>query len=96
MAKRRRLVRDIEAIVAPLGSRGLPAAWLISYVFSLRDVGVSIVVYPQATTRSPFAYSRSWRTVRLTSSRLSASFSSSSRLSAGAAGLWLKLAAKWP
>jgi iron(III) transport system permease protein len=36
----------LRRIVAPLASRGLLAAWLISYVFSLRDVAMSIVVYP--------------------------------------------------
>jgi iron(III) transport system permease protein len=36
----------LRRIVTPLASRGLFAAWLISYVFSLRDVAVSIVVYP--------------------------------------------------
>jgi iron(III) transport system permease protein len=33
-------------IVIPLAKRGLLAAWLIGYVFCLRDVGISIVVYP--------------------------------------------------
>ena len=33
-------------IVAPLAGRGLLAAWLISYVFCVRDVAISIVVYP--------------------------------------------------
>jgi iron(III) transport system permease protein len=33
-------------IVAPLVRRGLLAAWLISFVFALRDVAISIVVYP--------------------------------------------------
>jgi iron(III) transport system permease protein len=36
----------LRRIVAPLASRGLLAAWLISYVFSLRDVATSIVIYP--------------------------------------------------
>jgi iron(III) transport system permease protein len=36
----------LRRVVAPLASRGLLAAWLVSYVFSLRDVSVSIVVYP--------------------------------------------------
>jgi iron(III) transport system permease protein len=33
-------------IVLPLAKRGLLAAWLIGYVFCLRDVGITIVVYP--------------------------------------------------
>jgi iron(III) transport system permease protein len=33
-------------VVAPLANRGLMAAWLISYVFCLRDLGISMIVYP--------------------------------------------------
>lgn len=33
-------------IILPLARRGLVAAWIISYVFCLRDLGVSMVVYP--------------------------------------------------
>ena len=40
-------------IVAPLASRGLLAAWLIGYVFSLRDVAISIVVYPPGSDTLP-------------------------------------------
>lgn len=36
----------LSRIVAPLAKRGLLAAWLISYVFCLRDLGISMVVYP--------------------------------------------------
>lgn len=36
----------LRHIVAPLAKRGLIAAWLISYVFCLRDLGISMVVYP--------------------------------------------------
>jgi len=36
----------LRHIVAPLAGRGLLAAWLISYVFCVRDVAISIVVYP--------------------------------------------------
>ncbi len=36
----------IRYIVAPLAGRGLLTAWLISYVFCVRDVAISIVVYP--------------------------------------------------
>ena len=36
----------LRRIVAPLAGRGLLAAWLISYVFCIRDVAISIVVYP--------------------------------------------------
>jgi iron(III) transport system permease protein len=40
-------------IVAPLAGRGLLAAWLIGYVFSLRDVAISIVVYPPGADPLP-------------------------------------------
>lgn len=43
----------IRYIVAPLASRGLLAAWLIGYVFSLRDVGISFVVYPPGSDTLP-------------------------------------------
>ena len=39
--------------MAPLAGRGLLAAWLISYVFSLRDVAISIVVYPPGSDTLP-------------------------------------------
>lgn len=36
----------LRYIVVPLAKRGLVAAWLIAYVFCLRDLGISMVVYP--------------------------------------------------
>lgn len=36
----------LRFIVLPLAKRGLIVAWLVSYVFALRDVAISIVVYP--------------------------------------------------
>jgi iron(III) transport system permease protein len=39
-------IATLRWIVAPLARRGLLAAWLISFVFALRDVAISIVVYP--------------------------------------------------
>ena len=36
----------LRHIVGPLAGRGLLVAWLISYVFCMRDVAMSIVVYP--------------------------------------------------
>lgn len=36
----------LTRVVAPLANRGLVAAWLISYVFCLRDLGISMIVYP--------------------------------------------------
>jgi iron(III) transport system permease protein len=39
--------------VVPLAHRGLLAAWLIGYVFALRDVAISIVVYPPGADTLP-------------------------------------------
>ena len=44
---------SLRHIVAPLAKRGLIAAWLISYVFCLRDIGISIVVYPPGSDTLP-------------------------------------------
>ena len=50
----------LRRIVTPLASRGLFVAWLISYVFSLRDVAMSIVVYAprlrHAARSHPYPY----------------------------------------
>ena len=40
-------------IVAPLAKRGLIAGWLICYVFCLRDLGISTVVYPPGSDTLP-------------------------------------------
>jgi iron(III) transport system permease protein len=40
-------------IVAPLAKRGLITAWLIGYVFCLRDLGISMVVYPPGLDTLP-------------------------------------------
>ena len=54
----------LRHIVAPLAGRGLLAAWLISYVFCVRDVAISIVVYPPGydtlPVRNPHAHGQ-WR-----------------------------------
>ena len=39
-------VRRIVRIVVPLSGRGLLAAWLLAYVFCLRDLGITMLVYP--------------------------------------------------
>jgi iron(III) transport system permease protein len=36
----------LTRVTAPLAARGLVAAWLVSYVFCLRDLGISMIVYP--------------------------------------------------
>lgn len=41
-----RWLRRMGLIIAPLSKRGLIAGWLIAYIFCLRDLGVSILVYP--------------------------------------------------
>ncbi len=39
-------VRRLLFIVAPLARRGLLAAWVVGYIFSLRDTGITMLVYP--------------------------------------------------
>jgi iron(III) transport system permease protein len=46
-------ITTLRWIVAPLASRGLVAAWLIGFVFALRDVAISIVVYPPGSDTLP-------------------------------------------
>jgi iron(III) transport system permease protein len=36
----------LRHIVAPLAKRGLIVAWIIAYIFCLRDLGITLVVYP--------------------------------------------------
>jgi len=38
--------RRMAFIVAPLARRGLLAGWLVGYIFSLRDTGITMLVYP--------------------------------------------------
>lgn len=40
-------------VVAPLAKRGLIAAWTIGYVFCLRDLGITMVVYPPGADTLP-------------------------------------------
>ena len=82
-------------IVAPLASRGLLAAWLIGYVFSLRDVAISIVVYPPGSDTLP---------IRILTLMANGAPSQIAALCVvliaitlaplGAAGLWVKLGMK--
>jgi iron(III) transport system permease protein len=85
----------LRYIVAPLAGRGLLAAWLISYVFSLRDVAISIVVYPPGSDTLPI------RILTLMANgapsliaALCIILIAITILPLGAAGLWLKLDAK--
>jgi ABC-type spermidine/putrescine transport system permease subunit II len=43
----------LRTIVAPLAKRGLTATWIIAYVFCLRDVGITMVVYPPGSDTLP-------------------------------------------
>ncbi len=38
--------RRVTFIVAPIARRGLIAGWLVGYIFSLRDTGITMLVYP--------------------------------------------------
>ncbi len=39
-------IRRITLITAPMAKRGLIAGWLVGYIFCLRDMGVTMLVYP--------------------------------------------------
>ncbi len=39
-------LRRVGYILAPLAKRGLVAGWLVSYLFCLRDTGITMMVYP--------------------------------------------------
>ena len=41
-----RWFRRVSCIVAPMARRGLAAGWLVAYIFCLRDVGITMMVYP--------------------------------------------------
>ena len=43
----------LRQIVLPLVTRGLVATWVVSYVFCVRDLGISIVVYPPGSDTLP-------------------------------------------
>ncbi|HNX36318.1 MAG TPA: ABC transporter permease subunit [Kiritimatiellia bacterium] len=38
--------RRMALIVAPMARRGLLAGWIVAYIFSLRDTGITMLVYP--------------------------------------------------
>jgi iron(III) transport system permease protein len=44
------ILRDI---VAPMSKRGLTAVWIVTYVFCLRDLGITMVVYPPGEDTLP-------------------------------------------
>ena len=87
----------LQHIVAPLAGRGLLAAWLISYVFCVRDVAISIVVYPPGYDTLPV------RILTLMANgapsliaALCIILITITILPLGAAGLWLKLGTSRP
>ncbi len=43
----------LRTIVAPIAKRGLTATWIIAYIFCLRDVGITMVVYPPGSDTLP-------------------------------------------
>lgn len=43
----------LRYVVVPLAKNGLIAAWLIAYVFCLRDLGISMIVYPPGSDTLP-------------------------------------------
>jgi iron(III) transport system permease protein len=45
--------RRMAVIVAPLAKRGLVAAWLVGYIFCLRDTGITMIVYPPGQDTLP-------------------------------------------
>ncbi len=45
--------RRVALIVIPLARRGLLAAWLVGYIFSLRDTAVTMLVYPPGCDTLP-------------------------------------------
>jgi len=45
--------RRMFLIVAPLARRGLIAGWLVGYIFSLRDTGITMLVYPAGRETLP-------------------------------------------
>jgi iron(III) transport system permease protein len=45
--------RRLAFIVAPLAGRGLVAAWLVGYIFCLRDTGITMIVYPPGQDTLP-------------------------------------------
>ncbi len=42
-------IRRVAGIVVPLVRRDIIVAWLVSYIFCLRDTGISMLVYPPGT-----------------------------------------------
>jgi iron(III) transport system permease protein len=43
----------LRCIVVPLVKRGLITMWVIAYIFCLRDIGITLVVYPPGSDTLP-------------------------------------------
>jgi iron(III) transport system permease protein len=85
----------LRHVMTPLATRGLIAAWLIGYVFCLRDLGISMVVYPPGSDTLPV------RILTLMANgapsliaALCVILVAVTLLPLGAAGLWLRFAAR--
>src|SRR5262245_26262530 len=48
-----RWLRRMLGVVVPLAAPGLVAAWLASFLFCLRDLGISLIVYPPGADTLP-------------------------------------------
>ncbi len=46
-------LRQMALIIAPLAKRGLAGAWLVCYIFCLRDTGITMMVYPPGRDTLP-------------------------------------------
>lgn len=87
----------LTRIVAPLARRGLVTAWLIGYVFCLRDLGISMVVYPPGYDPLPV------RILTLMANgapsliaALCIILIAATLLPLGALGLWLRYGGRYP
>lgn len=87
----------LRHIVVPLASRGLIAAWLIGYVFCLRDLGISMIVYPPGSDTLPV---RIFTLMANGAPSLIAALCiilvAITVVPLGVAGLWLKVGARQP
>ena len=87
----------LTRVTAPLANRGLMAAWLVSYVFCLRDLGISMIVYPPGYDTLPV------RILTLMANgapsliaALCIILIAATLLPLGVVGLWLKYGARHP
>ncbi len=85
----------LRYVVAPLARRGLVAAWLIGYVFCLRDLAISIVVYPPGSDTLPVRiFTLMANGAPSLIAALCVILIIATLLPLGVAGLWLRLGAR--